>query len=64
VTECERWAAELGYRKAVLESRDNKTGFYEKLGYAVTGEPTEGETFRCVRMEKEIRGCVKQENIV
>lgn len=64
VTECERWAAELGYRKAVLESRDNKTGFYEKLGYTVTGEPVEGETFRCVRMEKEIRGCVKRESIV
>ena len=33
VMEAERWAAELGYRKVVLDSRVNKLVFYEKLGY-------------------------------
>ena len=54
VTECECWAEDLGYAKTVVESRDNKVGFYEKLLYEKTGEPVEGETFRCIRMEKEL----------
>ena len=54
VTACESWAEELGYSKAVVESRDNKTGFYEKLMYEVAGEPVNGETFRCIRMEKQL----------
>ena len=32
VTECERWAREEGYARCVVESRDNKVEFYEKLG--------------------------------
>lgn len=31
VTEAEKWAKELGCRKAVLDSRDVAVGFYEKL---------------------------------
>ena len=54
VTECEKWAEELGYRKAVLESRDNKIEFYQKMGYEITGEAEDGDTFRCIRMEKEL----------
>ena len=54
VTECEKWATELGYGKAIVESRDNKVEFYEKLGYKATGELISGETFRCIRMEKEL----------
>lgn len=55
MAECENWIRELGYDRAVLESRDNKTEFYRKLGYAECGEPLiEGETFRCVRMEKSL----------
>ena len=54
VLACEEWAEELGYVKAVLESRDNKLSFYEQLGYEVCGEAEEGDTFRCIRMEKEI----------
>lgn len=55
MTECEKWASEEGYTKTVVESRDNKTGFYEKLGYHDCGMPAiEGETFRCIHMEKEI----------
>ena len=54
VRACEAWARELGYKKAVLESRDNKTAFYERLGYAIAGEAVEGDTFRCIRMEKAL----------
>jgi len=54
VSECEVWAEELGYSKAVVESRENKVGFYEQMLYEVCGEATEGETFRCIRMEKDL----------
>ncbi|MBR5430112.1 MAG: GNAT family N-acetyltransferase [Firmicutes bacterium] len=55
MAECESWIRELGYRRALLESRDNKTGFYRRLGYAETGEPAvEGVTFRCIPMAKEL----------
>ncbi len=60
VTECEYWAEELGYSKVVLESRDNKVDFYQKMGYVITGEPVDGDTFRCVRMEKECVISVKK----
>ena len=54
VRECEAWAEELGYAKAVVESRDNKVAFYQQMHYAVCGEPTEGDTFRCIQMEKQL----------
>ena len=54
VGECEEWAEELGFTKTVLESRDNKIDFYLQMGYEIRGEAVEGETFRCVRMEKEL----------
>ena len=54
VTECECWAEELGYGKTVVESRDNKVEFYEKLMYETVGEPVDGQTFRYIRMEKEL----------
>ena len=54
IDECECWAEELGYGKAVVDSRDNKVGFYERLLYEVVGEAVEGETFRCIRMEKDL----------
>ena len=52
VDACEEWAEEMDYPKTVVESRDNKTAFYEWLGYEVCGEAADGETFRCIRMEK------------
>lgn len=52
IGECEKWAAEMNFKTAVLESRDNKVEFYRKLGYIEKGEPQEGETFCCIRMEK------------
>ena len=54
VSECEVWAEELGYSKAVVESRDNKVEFYEQMLYEVCGEAVDGDTFRCIRMEKDL----------
>lgn len=51
---CEKWAAEMNFKKAVVESRDNKVEFYRKLGYMKKGEPQKGETFCCIRMEKDL----------
>ncbi len=55
VREAEAWAKELGFTKAVVESRDNKIPFYESLGYvADLNRKIEGETFTCFRMEKNL----------
>jgi len=55
VQEAEKWAREQGYRTAVLESRDNKTHFYETMGYVPDySQKVIGETFTCYRMEKEL----------
>ncbi len=54
VHSCEEWAAELGYEKAVVESRENKIEFYQAMDYKAVGEPVEGEIFRCIRMEKKL----------
>ena len=54
VDACEVWAEELGCVKTVVESRDNKVGFYREMGYEARGEAVDGDTFRCVRMEKEL----------
>ncbi len=56
VKEAEKWARELGFENAVLESRDNKIHFYESMGYvADLTKKIEGETFTCYRMEKELK---------
>ena len=54
VSECEDWAEELGYSKTVVEARENKVEFYEQMLYEVCGEATDGDTFRCIRMEKKL----------
>ena len=55
VRQAEQWAKELGFRKAVLESREEKVGFYEQLGYAADrSRIIHGETFTCVYMEKDL----------
>ena len=55
VTETEVWLRELGYIRAVVESRDTATGFYERLGYTVTDSSIiHGDTFDCIRMEKRL----------
>jgi len=55
VAEAEQWAKELGYRFTILESRDNKTAFYERLGYSGDYSQKIEGTFVCYRMEKELR---------
>ena len=53
VTEAEKRAAELGCRKAVLDSRDVAVGFYEKLGYTADySRIVKGWAFNCIHMEK------------
>ena len=55
VREAEEWAKDLGFTKAVVESRDNKIPFYESMGYvADLNRKIEGETFTCYRMEKNL----------
>ena len=55
VQEAEAWAKELGYRTAVVESRDNKVHFYETMGYVADySQRIVGETFICLRMEKSL----------
>ena len=51
----EDWARDLGYKNAVVESRDNKIEFYETLGYKKADEDViHGVTFDCIRMTKEL----------
>ena len=55
VREAEAWAKDLGFTKAVVESRDNKIPFYESMGYVANlDRKIEGETFTCYRMEKNL----------
>ena len=55
VKEAEKWAKELGYHSAVVESRDNKIHFYETMDYiADYSQKIIGDTFTCYRMEKEL----------
>ncbi len=49
---CEEWAEKMNFEKTVVESRDNKVDFYRQMDYETVGEMTEGDTFRCIRMEK------------
>ena len=55
VKEAEAWAKELGFTIAVVESRDNKTDFYLQMGYVLLDQVVEGDTFRCIRMEKILK---------
>lgn len=55
IEEAEKWLAELGFRTAVVESRIEAVGFYEKLGYKKdVNRVLFGEVFTCIYMEKEI----------
>ncbi|MBO4637386.1 MAG: GNAT family N-acetyltransferase [Clostridiales bacterium] len=53
--EAEKWIADLGYKEIEIDSRTNATGFYEKLGYKLTGD-TAGRSgcFECIKMHKEL----------
>ncbi|MBR5620148.1 MAG: GNAT family N-acetyltransferase [Clostridia bacterium] len=55
VEQAEDWLRELGFTRAVVESRDVAVGFYEKLGYAIADRHViHGDTFDCIRMEKKL----------
>ena len=55
VREAETWTKELSYQKSVVESRDNKIQFYERMGYVTDySQIIVGKTFTCYRMEKNI----------
>ena len=55
VAEAEKWAAELGCTKIVVDSRLEAVGFYEKLGYSHTDDSViKSGNFDCVRMLKII----------
>ena len=55
VKEAEKWAKELGFKVAVVESRDNKIHFYEAMGYVADySKKIVGETFICYKMEKDL----------
>ena len=55
VEEAEKWLKEIGYKKAIVESRDVAIEFYEKLYYIVKDKNIiHGITFDCIRMEKEL----------
>lgn len=57
INEMEKWLYELDYKKAVIESRDVAVEFYKKLGYVIIDpEIIHGDTFDCIRMEKELNG--------
>ena len=53
VNEAEKWIKELGYCKAIVDSRLTAIGFYEKLGYQKEAEDViQSVTFECIRMYK------------
>ncbi len=55
VNEAEQWARELGFKSAIVESRDNKVHFYETLGYTIyDSQKIVGETFVCIKMRKQL----------
>lgn len=55
VREAEKWSRELGYRTAVVESRDNKIGFYENMGFVADySKKIIGDTFCCYKMTKKL----------
>jgi predicted GNAT family N-acyltransferase len=50
----ENIARDLGYRKLCMHARQTAVGFYQKLGYSITGEPFEEVTISHYIMEKAL----------
>ena len=51
----ENVARDAGYNKVIMDARKTAIGFYEKLGYKVTGNEFEEITVHHLIMEKELR---------
>lgn len=55
ISEAEKWILELGYRIIEIDSRVEARGFYQKLGFVVTGEQEyQNSVFSCIHMEKRL----------
>lgn len=55
ITQAEAWLRELGFRKAIITSRDAAVGFYEKLGYQSDwGIVEDAGIFNVVHTEKAL----------
>jgi predicted GNAT family N-acyltransferase len=52
----ENVARDAGYKKIIMHARKTAIGFYEKLGYKVSGEEFEEISIPHVIMEKKLRG--------
>ncbi|HXO77651.1 MAG TPA: GNAT family N-acetyltransferase [Puia sp.] len=50
----ENIARDLGYRKLCMHARQTAVGFYQKLGYSISGEPFEEVTIQHYIMEKAL----------
>ena len=50
----ENIARDLGYKKLCMHARQTAVGFYQKLGYSVSGEPFEEVTIPHYIMEKAL----------
>jgi predicted GNAT family N-acyltransferase len=50
----ENVARDLGYKKLCMHARKTATGFYQKLGYSVTGEEFVEVTIPHYTMEKSL----------
>lgn len=55
VEEAEKWIKDLGYKKAVIDSRIEVQEFYTKLGYILVDEKiVRSGCFDCVLMQKNL----------
>ena len=52
----ENVSLDAGYKKIIMHARKTAIGFYEKLGYKVTGEEFEEVSIPHFIMEKKLRG--------
>ena len=61
VSEAEQWIKELGYRQIMIESRVEAVDFYKKIGYTIVdGQIVKSGDFDCIRMIKQVFGCVRE----
>ncbi|ANI89859.1 acetyltransferase [Arachidicoccus ginsenosidimutans] len=51
----ENIARDFGYEKMIMHARKSATGFYEKLGYTISGEEFPEVTIPHFKMEKDLK---------
>ena len=52
----ENLARDLGYTRIIMHARKSAIGFYEKLGYKVSGKEFQEISIPHIIMEKRLRG--------